>query len=170
MRRPLSALAFLALMASLFSCSSKPDPNTLVMVIESSPTNLDPRVGVEAQSERIDSLIFDYLVVARPRPERRTRPGRALGGSRPSNLHFSLAPRREVSRRAPAHLARCEMDFRFPAERQDSQHQSVDVSLCRSHRYPGRFHGRLSHEGTGRRPAVESNRWCGRHCARRQRR
>jgi peptide/nickel transport system substrate-binding protein len=32
------------------------------MVIESSPTNLDPRIGVDAQSEHIDSLIFDSLV------------------------------------------------------------------------------------------------------------
>lgn len=44
------------------SCSSKPDPNTLVMIIESSPTNLDPRVGLDAQSERIDNLIFDDLL------------------------------------------------------------------------------------------------------------
>jgi peptide/nickel transport system substrate-binding protein len=44
------------------SCSSKPDPNTLVMIIESSPTNLDPRVGLDAQSERIDDLIFDDLL------------------------------------------------------------------------------------------------------------
>jgi peptide/nickel transport system substrate-binding protein len=63
MRRSSSVFATLALMASLLSCSSKPDPDMLVMVIESSPTNLDPRVGVDAQSERIDSLIFDYLVV-----------------------------------------------------------------------------------------------------------
>jgi peptide/nickel transport system substrate-binding protein len=47
----------------LFSgCSRKPDPNTLVMIIESSPTNLDPRVGIDAQSERIDELLFDALV------------------------------------------------------------------------------------------------------------
>ena len=32
------------------------------MLIESSPTNLDPRVGIDAQSERIDSLIFDDLL------------------------------------------------------------------------------------------------------------
>jgi peptide/nickel transport system substrate-binding protein len=32
------------------------------MIIESSPTNLDPRVGVDAQSERIDELLFDSLV------------------------------------------------------------------------------------------------------------
>jgi peptide/nickel transport system substrate-binding protein len=46
----------------LFSCSTKPDPGTLVMIIESSPTNLDPRVGFDAQSERIDELIFDDLL------------------------------------------------------------------------------------------------------------
>lgn len=45
----------------LLACSSKPDPNTLVMIIENSPTNLDPRIGLDAQSERIDELIFDDL-------------------------------------------------------------------------------------------------------------
>ncbi len=54
----LCALAILPLL----SCSSRPDANTLVMLIESSPTNLDPRVGIDAQSERIDSLIFDDLL------------------------------------------------------------------------------------------------------------
>ncbi len=51
-----------ALLFSLLSCSQRPDPNTLVMIIESSPTNLDPRVGIDAQSERIDALIFDDLL------------------------------------------------------------------------------------------------------------
>jgi peptide/nickel transport system substrate-binding protein len=32
------------------------------MIIESSPTNLDPRVGLDAQSERIDGLLFDDLL------------------------------------------------------------------------------------------------------------
>ena len=55
-------LALLPLL--LLSCarSSRPDPNMLVMIIESSPTNLDPRVGLDAQSERIDELLFDALV------------------------------------------------------------------------------------------------------------
>src|SRR5690348_4300407 len=44
------------------SCSSKPATGELVMIIESSPTNLDPRVGIDAQSERIDDLIFDDLL------------------------------------------------------------------------------------------------------------
>jgi peptide/nickel transport system substrate-binding protein len=46
----------------LFSCSQAADPNTLVMIIESSPTNLDPRVGIDAQSERIGELLFDALL------------------------------------------------------------------------------------------------------------
>jgi len=46
----------------LLSCSQAPDPNTLVMIIESSPTDLDPRVAIDAQSERIDELIFDALL------------------------------------------------------------------------------------------------------------
>jgi peptide/nickel transport system substrate-binding protein len=58
---PVQALVVLALLLPLFSCSSKPDPDTLVMIIESSPTNLDPRVGLDARSERIDELLFDDL-------------------------------------------------------------------------------------------------------------
>ena len=55
-------LAAVGLATSLLSCSGKAAPNTLVMLIESSPTNLDPRVGIDGQSERIDSLIFDFLL------------------------------------------------------------------------------------------------------------
>jgi peptide/nickel transport system substrate-binding protein len=46
----------------LTSCARKPEPDTLVMIIESSPANLDPRVGLDAQSERIDGLLFDNLL------------------------------------------------------------------------------------------------------------
>jgi peptide/nickel transport system substrate-binding protein len=55
-------LATLALACSLLSCSRPSETNTLVMIIESSPANLDPRVGIDAQSERIDDLIFDDLL------------------------------------------------------------------------------------------------------------
>jgi peptide/nickel transport system substrate-binding protein len=41
---------------------SRPDPSTIVMLIESSPANLDPRIGTDAFSERIDELLFDSLV------------------------------------------------------------------------------------------------------------
>ena len=62
MLRISTVLATVTLLASLLSCSHQADPNTLVMLIESSPTNLDPRIGVDAQSERIDNLIFDDLL------------------------------------------------------------------------------------------------------------
>jgi len=64
--RPLRGLkmaAFLALaLLPLPSCSHPAPPGTLVMLIESSPTDLDPRVGMDAQSERIDELLFDPLL------------------------------------------------------------------------------------------------------------
>lgn len=55
-------IVVLSLLFCLLSCSSKSDPNTLVMIIESSPTNLDPRVGLDGQSQNIDNLIFDDLL------------------------------------------------------------------------------------------------------------
>jgi peptide/nickel transport system substrate-binding protein len=51
----------LVLLAS-FSCAEKSNSGTLNMIIESSPTNLDPRIGLDAQSERIDNLLFDDLL------------------------------------------------------------------------------------------------------------
>jgi peptide/nickel transport system substrate-binding protein len=54
--------AFAICTLALAGCGGKPDPNTAVMLIESSPVNLDPRIGLDAQSERIDMLIFDSLV------------------------------------------------------------------------------------------------------------
>ncbi len=61
------ALGIFALLAvvllALSGCGGqKPPANTAVMLIESSPTNLDPRVGLDAQSEHIDQLLFDALV------------------------------------------------------------------------------------------------------------
>jgi peptide/nickel transport system substrate-binding protein len=41
---------------------AREDSRTVVMVIESSPNNLDLRVGTDAQSERVGGLIFDALV------------------------------------------------------------------------------------------------------------
>ncbi len=61
-RRASSCVCSLLLCSLLLSCSSRPDPSTLVLIIESGPTNLDPRVGTDAQSERIGELLFDALV------------------------------------------------------------------------------------------------------------
>ena len=38
------------------------EPGVVNFLIESMPTNLDPRIGIDAQSERIDSLIFSGLI------------------------------------------------------------------------------------------------------------
>ena len=47
----------------LLGCSrSHPDPHTITVIIEPSATNLDPRVGTDAVSERVDELLFDSLV------------------------------------------------------------------------------------------------------------
>jgi len=50
-------------MLALVGCQARPrDPGTVVFLIESSPANLDPRIGSDAQSQRIDALLFDGLV------------------------------------------------------------------------------------------------------------
>ncbi len=53
----------LCVMFFLIGCRSAiRDPHTLVFLIESSPANLDPRIGTDAQSQRIAALLFDGLV------------------------------------------------------------------------------------------------------------
>ena len=42
--------------------SRQRDLNIVLFLIESSPANLDPRIGTDGQSEHIDELIFDGLV------------------------------------------------------------------------------------------------------------
>ncbi len=55
-------LALAALLGIAGCHSAQRDPNTVVFLIESSPANLDPRIGTDAQSQRIDALLFDGLV------------------------------------------------------------------------------------------------------------
>src|SRR5580704_13314177 len=59
-----SLFFFLVLLLALSSCSHPvaTEPGVVNFLIESMPTNLDPRIGTDGQSERIDSLIFDSLV------------------------------------------------------------------------------------------------------------
>jgi peptide/nickel transport system substrate-binding protein len=55
---------FLVALLALASCSHDvpPEPGVVNFLIESMPVNLDPRIGTDAQSERIDGLIFDSLI------------------------------------------------------------------------------------------------------------
>ena len=93
--RQLGIALILALLLALLSCSQPPNPNTLVMIIESSPTNLDPRIGVDAQSERIDELIFDALFT---RDEHfNVRPGLAESWDTPDPLTYVLHLRHGVN-------------------------------------------------------------------------
>lgn len=62
-RKLLIAVVLLPLALGFAGCDrSRPPANSVTMLIESSPTSLDPRVGTDAQAERIDSLLFDSLV------------------------------------------------------------------------------------------------------------
>jgi peptide/nickel transport system substrate-binding protein len=57
------SLVLLVVMLLATGCRSRQrDPSTVVFLIESSPANLDPRIGTDGQSEHIDELIFDGLV------------------------------------------------------------------------------------------------------------
>ncbi len=65
MRRLLALVSLLALASLLVltGChAAKRDPGTVVFLIDSSPANLDPRIGTDGQSEHIDELLFDGLV------------------------------------------------------------------------------------------------------------
>ncbi len=57
-------LVVFALSACTRSVST--EPGVVNFLIESMPTNLDPRIGTDGQSERIDSLIFSSLVELDP--------------------------------------------------------------------------------------------------------
>ncbi len=95
----------------LAGCAQKPDPNTLVMIIESSPTNLDPRVGVDAQSERIGELLFDSLVRRDSHFDLQPWLADSWEIPDPLDLRVSLASRRSVPQRTVTDLARREVDL-----------------------------------------------------------
>jgi len=58
----LSLLASLVLFFSGCSRSPAADPGTVTFLIETMPANLDPRIGTDAQSQHLDSLIFSGLL------------------------------------------------------------------------------------------------------------
>jgi peptide/nickel transport system substrate-binding protein len=51
------------LILGMIGCHGSPrQTGTVVVILESSPNNLDPRQGTDAQSERVGALVFDALV------------------------------------------------------------------------------------------------------------
>jgi len=61
MREPLFAI-FMAALAMTGCHNPTREPGTVVVILESSPNNLDLRQGTDAQSERVGGLIFDAMV------------------------------------------------------------------------------------------------------------
>lgn len=63
---PCSGTALTLFFFSFFSIGCSPstprDPNSLIFLIESTPTNLDPRFATDGQSQRLDGLLFSSLV------------------------------------------------------------------------------------------------------------
>jgi len=60
----ISFTSLLLLLLALSSCtrSVPTEPGVVNFLIETMPTNLDPRIGTDGQSEHIDGLLFDSLV------------------------------------------------------------------------------------------------------------
>jgi peptide/nickel transport system substrate-binding protein len=59
-----SALLLIATAVSLAACTHQAsrDPSSLTFLIESNPTNLDPRYATDSYSQRIDGLLFSGLL------------------------------------------------------------------------------------------------------------
>ena len=91
--RTLRVLCALFFVASLEACQpSRPHASTIVMALDNSPTNLDPRIGTDAMSERIGGLLFDALV--RKDEHFRMQPWLATSWTQPDPLTwiFHLRP------------------------------------------------------------------------------
>src|SRR5205807_9184542 len=60
---PFICFALLTFLLLLASCSSPraADPGTVTFLIETMPANLDPRIGTDAQSHRLHSLVISGL-------------------------------------------------------------------------------------------------------------
>ena len=126
--------AALGLLLPITACSSKPRADTLVMIIESSPANLDPRVGIDAQSERIDELIFDALLTRDDHLN--VQPGLAERWDIPDPLTYVFHLHSGVKFHDGRALTSRDVKWTFDssAERNDSQHENIDLPLRGSHR------------------------------------
>lgn len=62
--RPVSSIVFV-LALSLLSCGARRiqhEPDTIIVALDSSPTNLDPRIGIDKASEDFHRLLFNGLL------------------------------------------------------------------------------------------------------------
>jgi peptide/nickel transport system substrate-binding protein len=78
-------VVMVSIFLSLVGCRTRvEEPGLVVMIIESSPNNLDLRVGTDAQSERVGGQIFDALVKKDEHYE--LRPWLAVSWEQPDTL------------------------------------------------------------------------------------
>ena len=91
--------------------------DTVVFLIESSPANLDPRVGTDAQSAAHRRVALRWPGGPRCELPFHSRIGRALGAARSAYARLSSARRRSLSRWPLADQPRRAVDHRFHASR-----------------------------------------------------
>ena len=107
----------LVVLVCLVGChSAQRDPNTVVFLIESSPANLDPRIGTDAQSQRIDALLFDGLVDHDASFQFMPALGRELGAAGSADARLSSAQRSSLSGWTSADRAGCGLDHQLDPE------------------------------------------------------
>ncbi len=125
------------------------------MIIESSPTNLDPRVGLDAQSERIDELLFDDLCT---RDEHlNVQPGLAERWEIPDPLTYVFHLHQGVNFHDGRPLTSRDVKWTFDSLLQGKirSTKAAAYRLGRSHRCARRLHRRVSSQGTIRHIVVE---------------
>src|SRR5262245_45233000 len=70
------------------------DPGVVTVAIDQNPDNLDPRIGQNATSQRLDSLIFNSLVRKNEKSE--VEPDLALRWEMPDPTTYVFHLRRDV--------------------------------------------------------------------------
>jgi peptide/nickel transport system substrate-binding protein len=108
-----TSLFLLFLLLPLISCSRTvaTEPGVVNFLIESMPTNLDPRIGTDGQSERIDSLIFDSLTELDDR--RIPRGDLAESWEQPDRLTYVFHLRRGVTFHDGRPLSSADVKYTF---------------------------------------------------------
>ena len=149
-------LAAVFIMIGLAGCGSKrPSPQTVTMLIESSPTSLDPRIGVDGQSEHIYSLIFDSLV--RKDAHFELKPWLATSWETPDPLTYRFHLRTDVHFHNGQALTSADVKYTLDSMRNGTVITAKAQALGehRSRRGAGPRNYHHSYEATGRSAVVE---------------
>jgi peptide/nickel transport system substrate-binding protein len=113
-RKAISTVALVFACAIYIGCSrnrGSADPQTVNFLIESMPTNLDPRIGTDAQSEHLDGLIFSSLLAHDARMN--IVPDLAESWETPDPLTYVFHLRRGVKFHDDRPLASADVKFTF---------------------------------------------------------